>query len=80
MTKKREKINENEVELAERYVAALDRIDGFGDPRVSEDEVERAERYATALEKIENASSFTDADIERAEQYAAALEKVAAEA
>lgn len=72
-----EKVTENDVELAERYAAALNTIgeaDGF-----TEVDVEQAERYAAALNTIENADEFTDADIERAERYAAALKSTDAD-
>lgn len=49
-----ELITEAQVELAERYAAALDKIEEA--PSFTDAEIERAERYAAALKTIEDKS------------------------
>lgn len=68
-----DKLTERDVELAERYAAALRVIEDAD--AVSEVDVERAERRAAAMQVIEGfADLITGADVELAERYATALQ------
>lgn len=63
-----------EVELAERYVAALTKIEAADE--IAVDDVELAERHAAALTKIEEAGEIAVGDVELAERYATALQAI----
>ena len=69
--KRKEKITDEDVEQAERYVAALERIEELTKGmNFTEDDMSDAERYLATLKEIENMDlSFTEDDISEAGKY-----------
>jgi hypothetical protein len=69
----------HDVELAERYAAALETIERLQGSDWSENDCELAERYAEALADIELKTvgvDWGDNDVDLAERYVQSLERI----
>lgn len=73
-----EKINVNEVELAERYAAALKEIADLTESiEFNKDDVKAAVEYAEALKKIEGFDqTWSENDVKEAHEYLDTLKEI----
>jgi hypothetical protein len=71
------KFTEEDVELAERYAAALERIKALEDVFPSEDDAKAADDYLATLQGIENIGTvFDEDDAKAADEHLATLRRI----